>query len=112
MINSKIKPILVVCFIIAFGAGCSNSLDTGDTEPYSTMISYQLNEETHVKLWVENSYKTTVSALVDEVQQAGSYQVTFNAVDSNGNNLPEGLYTYRIETNSHSQSRVLHLFYR
>jgi len=112
MIIPKIKPILVLFFMIAYGAGCSNSLDTGETEPFSTMISYQLSEETHVKLWIENSYRTTVATLVDEVKQAGFHQVRFGGTDSDGNNLPEGVYTYHLETDQYSQSRVMHIFYR
>lgn len=106
----RFKTILVLVPILFYG--CSNPLDVGDGVPLSTIITYNLPADSHVKLWVENSYKTSVATLVDEVQQAGFHNVTFNAVDSNGNNLPEGLYTYHLETNSHSQSRVLNLFYR
>ncbi|GEM_PF-1738727 len=111
MLRQKFNAILILCCLTVFGTGCSNSLDTGGDDSLSTTISYQLNEETHVKMWVQNAYKTTVATLVDEVQPPGVHTSTFVAVDSNGNNLPEGIYTYRLETDSLSESRVFHLFY-
>lgn len=111
MMKLKFSTILIILFSGLIAAGCSNSLDVWEGEPVSTNIGYNLLDETHVKLWVENSYKTTIVTLVDDVQPAGNYQVTFVAVDSDGNNLPEGVYTYHIKTDEHSQSRLMHLFY-
>jgi hypothetical protein len=43
--------------------------------------------ESSVKVWVENSYNTTMAVLVDTVQAAGYYQVVFPA-----SGWPSGVY--------------------
>ncbi|HRE40327.1 MAG TPA: hypothetical protein PLG90_03260, partial [Ignavibacteria bacterium] len=42
-----------------------------------------------------------VASLVNEVKQAGNYQVTFN-----GSNLASGIYFYRIEVNSNKDGVI------
>lgn len=96
---------LFIIFTFSLLSGCSNTLDTGGDESFSTRISYTVQSNSHVKLWIENSYKTTVATLVDEVQQAGYHEAGFNAVDARGNNLPEGIYKYRLKTENMSVSR-------
>lgn len=73
----------------------------------STTIGFMLEETSHVELWIENAYQTRVITLVDEEREAGNYEVSFDMVDSNGNRLPNGLYTYHLETDSHSFSSTM-----
>jgi hypothetical protein len=58
----------------------------------STVIQYDLPKAAYVRLSVYNLIGQEVAALVDDQQQAGAYEVRFNAL-----NLPSGTYFYRIQ---------------
>jgi|GEM_PF-1807694 len=58
----------------------------------STNIKYALPSDVHVKLEVFNILGQRVDVLVDEYQEAGYYNVTFESRD-----LPSGTYLYRIQ---------------
>ena len=81
---------LLLFFLVILSLGCNSSI----LEDPSVKIRYQLPEESHVKLTVENSYKTLIAILVDEVQGAGVHEVSFDA-----NDLAEGIYFYTVEMN-------------
>ena len=88
--------ILAACLL----AGCRSSILDDPT----TTINYAINESSHVKLTVENSYNTVVATLVDEDKQAGYYAVSFSM-----EGLTEGFYFYTLEvrgTRSNSYSKV------
>ncbi len=53
----------------------------------STVIEYQIPEQSHVVLNVYNVLGSKVAELVNEQKPAGSYSIHFNAV-----NLPSGIY--------------------
>lgn len=106
--NQIITLLLLVSVLMA---GCSNTVGTDDAEVRSTGISYQVPQAGYVKLWIENSYKTTVATLVDEHQSAGSYTVQFVAAEANGVHLPPGIYSYHFRTDTVSLSRILILAY-
>ena len=57
----------------------------------STNIKYALPSEVHVKLEVFNILGQRVAVLVDDYQEAGYYDVTFESRE-----LPSGIYLYRI----------------
>ena len=59
----------------------------------STTIEYSLPEAGHAKLVVYNLRGQEVTTIVDEVQNAGTYRVTFD-----GSGLTSGVYFYRMET--------------
>jgi endo-1,4-beta-xylanase len=59
--------------------------------PY-TMINYQLPMISNVELSVYNLLGKKMATLVSEKQQAGRHQVEFDA-----NNLPSGVYLYRLQ---------------
>lgn len=82
----KLHIILLLLFISFYG--CNSSILDDPT----TTIAYSVGERSHVKLTVENSYKTLIATLVDEEQFAGPYEVSFDA-----SNLAEGVYFYTIE---------------
>jgi len=58
----------------------------------STVISFTIPQESAVKLTVFNTIGEEVALLVNEVRDAGSYDVEFNA-----SNLSSGMYLYRVE---------------
>jgi hypothetical protein len=61
----------------------------------ATKIDYSLPVSGMVKVTVFNSLGQAVKVLVNQVQNSGSYSLTFD-----GSNLSSGIYYYRIETGS------------
>jgi predicted outer membrane repeat protein len=59
----------------------------------STIISYSLPEQMHVELAAFDMLGRKVAVLVDTQQAAGKYDVLFS-----GDNLPSGIYLYRLRT--------------
>jgi len=68
----------------------------------STMIAYRVPSNNHVSLKVFNVLGCEVATLVNEVQSAGSYHVTFHAA-----NLPSGIYFYRLHSGSLTETKRL-----
>jgi hypothetical protein len=66
----------------------------------STLIRYELPNESSVKLIIYNSLGQVVKELVSEVQQSGYYEVNFNA-----SNLSSGIYFYSISATSTEGSK-------
>ena len=67
----------------------------------STRISYKLKEQGYVKLYVYDIKGELVSILVNEVQEAGYYEVEFDAQigsrqEAVGKSLASGVYIYQI----------------
>jgi parallel beta-helix repeat protein len=67
----------------------------------STKIGYKLKERGYVKLYVYDIKGELVSVLVNEVQEAGYYEVEFNAEVGSGQSavgksLASGVYIYQI----------------
>jgi hypothetical protein len=89
------KKYIIVVAITVLIFGCNSSIV--DDPAYN--INYSVPEQSQVKLYVENSYDTIIATLVDEVQMAGNYQVSFEI-----NNLAEGIYFYTLELKGESGS--------
>ena len=66
----------------------------------STVIRYNLREETEVRLTVYDIHGKKVKTLVNGRQKAGSYAQRFDA-----SHLASGLYFYRLETKAFSKTR-------
>jgi len=65
----------------------------------STNISYKLKERGYVKLYVYDIKGELISVLVNEIQEAGYYEVEFSAAVSHSGadrNLASGIYIYQI----------------
>lgn len=60
-----------------------------------TTIRYDVPEQRHVRLIIYNMPGEKVKTLVDEVQQPGSYRITWDGSDSRGQPAPSGVYFYR-----------------
>jgi hypothetical protein len=66
----------------------------------STVIAYSLPNRSNVVMTVFNLLGQIVETLVWEEQDAGRYEVRFDA-----RNLPSGLYFYQLRAGSHTQTR-------
>ncbi len=70
----------------------------------STAITYQLSAQSKVELKVFDILGREVSTLVNEIQNAGSYKVNFNA-----SKLSSGIYIYQIKADNFVQSKKMML---
>ncbi|MCI0450112.1 MAG: S8 family peptidase [Chlorobi bacterium] len=68
----------------------------------STIISFDVPKEGFVSLKIYNAIGQEVATLVNETIKAGSYNKTFNA-----NNLPSGVYFYKLVTENFSDVRKM-----
>lgn len=68
----------------------------------NTLIKYSLPEKTNVKLSVYNILGTEVVNLVNETQNAGEYEIEFNA-----SKLSSGVYLYRLEAGNYKATKKL-----
>jgi hypothetical protein len=66
-----------------------------------TTFNIQLQDPAHVNLVVHNNMGQTIATIVDKFMDDGEHQVTWNAED-----LPAGIYFYRISTIGHRQSAI------
>jgi hypothetical protein len=66
----------------------------------ATTIKYQLGNDGFVNLKVFNSLGEEVAELVNEFQNAGIYEINFEA-----ENLPSGIYIYQLTTSNFTQSK-------
>lgn len=82
------------------------SLDQNYPNPFnpSTTIKYQIQEHGFVTLKVYNAIGKEVAVLVNEEQESGNYKVSFDS-----KNLASGIYFYRLESGSFSQTKKLTL---
>ena len=62
-----------------------------------TDVHYDLPIQRDVKLTIHNLLGQTAKVLVDEKQEAGSFSVHWNGIDSFGNKLPSGIYLYKLQ---------------
>jgi len=70
----------------------------------STIISFSVAQKTNVILTVYNLLGEKVATLVNEVKDAGNYQVNFD-----GANLTSGIYIYKLEAGSFLSTKKMML---
>ncbi len=70
----------------------------------STKIRYTIKENGTVAIKVFDITGKEVKALVNEKQNAGEYEVTFN-----GNSLSSGIYIYKLESGDYSEAKKMTL---
>jgi hypothetical protein len=68
----------------------------------STTIKFGVPEKSNVVLTVYNSLGAEVATLVNEVREAGSYEIQFNA-----NNFSSGIYYYRIASGNFTEIKKM-----
>lgn len=80
------------------------SLEQNYPNPFnpSTVIRYALPKDVHIRLSLFNILGQRVQVLVDEAQQTGYHEATFNA-----SSLGSGIYLYRIEAGSYVNTKKL-----
>ena len=70
----------------------------------TTILSYDLKTDARVKLTVFNLVGQAIQVLADEYQQAGFYEITFDA-----NQLPAGVYLYKLQVGEYSSVKRMTL---
>jgi len=80
------------------------SLEQNYPNPFNpvTLISYSVPQLSNVRIAVYNLLGEQVALLVDEVKDAGKYQITFDA-----SGLNSGVYVYRMEGNNFRDGKKL-----
>ena len=73
----------------------------------STNISFSVASYGEVSLVVFDALGREVNALVSEVYSPGSYKVTWNGDDQNGNLMSSGMYFYRLDAGEFSQTKKM-----
>lgn len=68
----------------------------------STKITYELQTTGNVHLVIFDVTGREIAVLVDQKQNAGRYEITFE-----GDNLPSGIYFYKIETGNWTASKKM-----
>lgn len=63
----------------------------------STKIEYDLNQLSNVELTVFSITGEKLKTLVNEMQPAGNYELTWNGTDDYNNKLPTGIYFYELK---------------
>ncbi len=82
------------------------SLSQNHPNPFNptTKINYELRTTNYVTLKVFDISGKEITTLIDQRQNAGTYQVTFNSSEYN---LPSGIYFYRMETGSFKDTKKM-----
>ena len=80
------------------------SLSQNYPNPFNptTVISYDLSTNSYVTLKVYDMLGREIATLVDGKQSAGSHNATFNAA-----NFPSGVYLYRFQTETYTNTKKL-----
>jgi len=72
-------------------------------------IDYNLPGDTHVNLVVYDLNGRVVRQLVNENQTEGSHRFIWDALNSNGNNLQNGIYILKLESGFGSEiSKIMY----
>ncbi len=73
----------------------------------TTVIPYSIPDIAEVQLSVYNLLGQKIRTLIDNVQDPGSYKVTWNGKDDSGKMVSSGIYFYRLAAGIFSQTRKL-----
>jgi hypothetical protein len=72
-----------------------------------TTIRYELPETSEVTMKVYTLLGKEIRTLVNKIQNAGRYRVTWNGMDQDGRRVSSGIYFVRIQAGSFSQIRKM-----
>ncbi len=70
-----------------------------------TKIVFNLPQDDNVRLTVYNLKGQRISTLVDDVLNKGNHSVVWDGKNNYGNDIPSGVYLYRIETSNEAVTR-------
>lgn len=73
----------------------------------STVISYYLKSSSHVTVRVINVLGQTIQTLVEKEQASGIHHIKWNGKDSAGQPVASGIYFYRLEAGSFTQTKKM-----
>lgn len=73
----------------------------------STNIPYQLSKPALVQLSVFNTLGQEVIQLLDEQKSAGTFSVSWNGKDVNGQPVPAGIYIYELKADTFKQKKKM-----
>ncbi len=72
-----------------------------------TVISYQVPQPGNTKLVIYNQLGQVIRILVNEIKNAGAYKAIWNGLDQYGNQVPNGVYFYRLNSNEFTQTKKM-----
>ena len=86
-------------------------LEQNSPNPFNptTNIRFHLQTEADVHLAVYDLLGRSVKTLMDATLSADSYDVVWDGTNDAGQQLPSGVYLYRIQAGDHSEARVMTL---
>jgi hypothetical protein len=70
----------------------------------STRVAFSLNKKEHVSMSVYDVSGRLVRVLVDEVREAGSYEVSWDGTNGRGRQMVSGIYFCRVEAGDYEQT--------
>lgn len=73
----------------------------------TTTIRYSLSHLSRVKVEVFNIVGQRVRTLVDQIEKAGSHTLLWNGTDDSGTPVATGVYLYRFQTDSFTQTKKM-----
>jgi hypothetical protein len=96
---------------VAPGTGSRFELAQNEPNPFRSQsrIRYALDRRGDVKLAVYDLSGRLVNELVNGSRPEGNHEVFWNGLDRNGKPVGSGVYYYRLETSSKSQTRKMTL---
>jgi hypothetical protein len=74
-----------------------------------TTIQYSLQKDAMVTLAIYDIRGRQIAQLVSENQATGQYQIYWQAMDAKGNQLPSGIYFYRLSVDQQTVTRRMQL---
>lgn len=85
------------------------NLDQNYPNPFNptTYIRYSLAKPGQVSLSVYNILGEKIVTLLDKVQAAGTYQITWNGRDSFGRTVGSGIYFYKLESGNYTRTQKM-----
>jgi|GEM_PF-5047629 len=75
----------------------------------STQLAFELTESGPVRLGIYDATGRLITTLVDEHRADGHHEVTWNGRDNSGRLSPAGVYLYRLEHGSFSETKRMTL---
>lgn len=66
----------------------------------STILRYELAEETHIKLDIYNLLGQKIKTLIDDVQPVGLHEIPWEGLNEDGVKASSGIYFYRLKTSN------------
>ncbi|MFH1891545.1 MAG: right-handed parallel beta-helix repeat-containing protein [Candidatus Zixiibacteriota bacterium] len=89
----------------------SFSLHQNFPNPFNptTNVSFSLPVESHVRLTIHNIMGQAVTTLIDRELPVGTHTMTWDGRSSNGEPASSGIYFYRIDAGSYTDSRKMML---